>query len=61
MVNLLSSIKNDIIMKKKYVKPSMEVYEMNLPTKLLVGSGGDGGMVYVPTIPGQPMDEKKLL
>jgi hypothetical protein len=41
--------------KKKYVKPSMEVYELNQPTQLLVGSGG--GMAY---LPGQPDDEKRL-
>ena len=48
-------------MKKKYIKPSMEVFELNQPTKLLTGSnewGGEGG--YLPTIPGQPDDEKKL-
>ena len=47
--------------KKKYAKPSMEVYVLNQPTKLLVGS--------VPTAPGYPGlpfgyapgdDEKKL-
>ena len=44
--------------KKKYVKPSMEVYVLNQPSKLLVGSGGDFN--YLPTIPGQPDDEKHL-
>lgn len=45
--------------KKNYVKPSMEVYELNQPTQLLVGSPG-GGMNYLPTISGQPTDEKHL-
>ncbi|MBR4728654.1 MAG: hypothetical protein IK075_00175 [Prevotella sp.] len=42
--------------KKKYVKPSMEVYELNQSTRLLVGSNG-GGMAY---LHGQPEDEKHL-
>ena len=46
------------MMKKKYVKPSMEVYQLNKPTQLLVGSPFDTG--YLPTIPGQPEDEKHL-
>ena len=41
--------------KKKYVKPSMKVYELNQPTQLLVGSGG--GMTY---LPGSIEDEKHL-
>ena len=41
--------------KKNYVKPSMEVYQLNQPSKLLVGSGGD-----ISYLPGQPEDEKKL-
>ncbi|MBO7045629.1 MAG: hypothetical protein J6W38_04665 [Prevotella sp.] len=46
--------------KKKYVKPSMEVYVLNQPTKLLVGSdpnapGYPGGFGYAPGD-----DEKKL-
>ena len=44
-------------MKKKYVKPSMEVYDLPAPTMLQVGSGG---MNYLPTVPGQPEDEKHL-
>ena len=44
--------------KKKYVKPSMEVYELNQPTQLLVGSGG-GGMTYLPS-PDSAEDEKHL-
>lgn len=47
-------------MKKKYVKPSMEVYELPEPTKLLVGSYNDGGLGHIPTIPGMSDDEKKL-
>jgi hypothetical protein len=46
--------------KKKYVKPSMEVYVLNQPSKLLVGSGGGGDFNYIPTIPGQPQDDKHL-
>lgn len=45
--------------KKKYVKPSMEVYELNQPTKLLVNSD-NWNLNYLPTIPGQPTDEKHL-
>ena len=48
--------------KKKYIKPSMEVYELKGMSNLLVGSipgsGGEGG--YIPAIPGQPDDEKQL-
>ena len=44
-------------MKKNYVKPSMEVYELNQPTQLLVGSGG--GMTYLP-YPDTVEDEKHL-
>lgn len=47
-------------MKKEYVKPSMEVYQLNLPSKLLVGSGGGGDFAHIPTIPGMPEDEKHL-
>ena len=44
--------------KKNYVKPSMEVYEME-PSRLICSSGnGEGG--YLPTIPGMPDDEKHL-
>ena len=43
--------------KKNYVKPSMKVYELNQPMQLLQGSGGGGGMSY---LPGQPQDEKHL-
>ena len=36
--------------KKKYVKPSMEVYYYDQQPKLLAGSGTDGGFEpYVPT------------
>ena len=45
--------------KKKYIKPSMEVYELKGMSQILVGSwGGEGG--YLPTLPGQPNDEKQL-
>ena len=46
--------------KKNYVKPSMEVYKLKGMPQILVGSnwGGEGG--YLPTIPGQPEDEKHL-
>jgi len=44
--------------KKKYVKPSTVVYQLNKPTQLLVGSPFDSG--YLPTIPGQHEDEKHL-
>ena len=44
-------------MEKKYVKPSMKVYDME-PTKIICQSGG--GFNYIPTIPGQPDDEKHL-
>lgn len=44
--------------KKKYMKPSMKVYKMEM-TRLICQSGnGEAG--YIPTIPGQPTDEKQL-
>ena len=43
--------------KKKYVKPSMEVYKMEM-TRLICGSPFDSG--YLPTVPGQHEDEKHL-
>ncbi len=43
--------------KKKYMKPSMKVYEFEQQPRLLAGSSGDGGMVY---IPGISHDENKL-
>ena len=46
-------------MKKKYMKPTMEIYELNQPTRLLVGSGDDY-WGQLPTVPGQPEDEKHL-
>ena len=46
-------------MKKNYVKPSMQVFEMKGKPQLLDGSPG-GGMLYIPAIPGQPDDEKQL-
>lgn len=44
--------------KKKYVKPSMEVYDIQKPAQLLVGSYSGGGLGYLPGQ--QPDDEKKL-
>ena len=37
----------------------MQVFEMKDKPQLLVGSPG-GGMLYIPTIPGTPDDEKQL-
>ena len=50
-------------MKKNYIKPSMEVYELKDMPQMLVGSsipgyGGEGS--YIPAIPGTPDDEKQL-
>ena len=44
--------------KKKYIKPSMEVYEMSGRPMLLDYSGG--GLGQIPTLPGQPNNEKHL-
>ena len=49
-------------MKKKYMKPSMKVYEIGM-TKIICGSDPNnypGNFNYIPTIPGQPDDEKHL-
>ena len=46
--------------KKKYIKPSTEVYEMKGQPRLLAGSYEGGGLGQIPTIPGQPADEKQL-
>ena len=46
------------MVKKKYVKPSMEVYSMPERPRLLDLSNGELGQI--PTIPGQPDDEKHL-
>ena len=45
--------------KKKYMKPSMKVYEIAQKPQILVGSapGYPGNFNY---IPGQPEDEKHL-
>ena len=43
-------------MKKKYVKPSMQVYDIKGTPRILTTSGG-GGMGYVP---GLAEDEKQL-
>ena len=42
--------------RKKYMKPSMKVYDME-PTKIICGSGGGGDITYAPGI---PADEKQL-
>ena len=46
-------------MKKKYIKPSMEVYKVECPTRILAGSNNDypGQFGY---IPGQPVNDKNL-
>ena len=46
-------------MKKRYEKPSMKVYELNQPARLLTGSDTDQ-WGRIPTIPGMPDDEKHL-
>ena len=42
---------------KNYVKPSMKVFKMEM-SMIVCQSGGDFN--YIPTIPGQPKDEKHL-
>ena len=44
-------------MKKKYVKPSMEVYPMEKGCILCYSEG----LAQIPTIPGQPGDDEKQL
>jgi hypothetical protein len=44
--------------KKKYEKPSMKVYEMEVPKIICASDNQWGG--YIPTIPGQPEDDKHL-
>lgn len=49
--------------KKKYLKPSMAVYDIKQPTRLLVGSYDLGRIPQspnIPTIPGAVEDEKHL-
>lgn len=46
--------------KKNYVKPSMEVYKLKGMPQILVGSDWDKEIGYLPTLPGQPDDEKHL-
>lgn len=47
-------------MKKKiYEKPTCKVYEFTAKTRLLVGSDTEY-WGRIPTIPGQPTDEKQL-
>ena len=46
-------------MEKKYVRPSMTVYDLPKEQRLLVGSYP--GEIHVPTIPGLPVSEKKLV
>ena len=43
--------------KKNYVKPSMEVYEMEMTPLICISSPGGGGKTY---LPGQAEDEKHL-
>lgn len=45
-------------MKKKYMKPSMEVYD--LPDRQMILCLSNGELGQVPTIPGQPTDDKHL-
>ena len=45
-------------MKKNYVKPSMEVYDLPEPQMKLCYSSD--GLAQIPTIPGTPDDEKHL-
>ena len=44
--------------KKKYEKPSMKVYEMEV-SKIICASDNQWGG-YMPGVPGQPADEKHL-
>lgn len=44
--------------KKKYVKPTMQVYEM--PDRQMILCLSDAPLNHIPTIPGQPRDEKHL-
>ena len=44
--------------KKKYIKPSMEVYD--LPGHQLILCLSNGELNHIPTIPGQHEDEKHL-
>ena len=46
-------------MKKKYIKPTMKVYELRHCTQLLVGSGDPDYWTRIPGIPGSG-DEKHL-
>ena len=46
------------MMKKNYVKPSMVVYDLPTRQSLLVGSYP--GEIHFPTVPGLPVNEKKL-
>ena len=45
-------------MKKNYVKPSMVIYPMESGSILCYSGNNEGS--YLPTIPGQPEDEKHL-
>lgn len=48
------------MVKKKYIKPSMEVYDMK-PSQIICSSPFDTNYIpNLPTIPGQPEDEKHL-
>ena len=44
--------------KKKYIKPSVQVYD--LPNRPQLLDYSNNGLGQIPTIPGQPDDEKHL-
>ena len=46
------------MMKKNYIKPAMEVYD--LPENQMILCYSNGGLSQIPAIPGQPDDEKHL-
>ena len=46
-------------MKKKYVKPSMQVYDIK-GTPQILQSSWPGELGNIPTVPGQAEDEKQL-
>ena len=43
-------IKSTNMEKKKYQKPSMKVYQLQQPTRMLVGSPDQGGSSYIPSM-----------
>ena len=51
--------------KRQFEKPSMRVIKLRQRARLLAGSddrkkGGDGGMNYIPSLPGHPDDLNQL-